>query len=90
MGDPWRLTLRQFLEKVEQEYGSRPQEGTLWIRGARGTETFKYLGRTVTIEQFAVLQDLDPDVELSPHVLRSLCNQIGVPPEDFGLDPDFE
>jgi hypothetical protein len=38
------------------------------------------------VEYFAALHDLDPDEELTPSVLRSLCVQLGYPPELVGLE----
>jgi hypothetical protein len=35
---------------------------------------------------FAALLDLDPDEELAPTVLRSLCVQLGVKRDLFGLE----
>ena len=39
-------------------------------------------------EDYATLLDLDPDEELTQTALRSLCVQLGVPPELFGLETE--
>jgi hypothetical protein len=39
-------------------------------------------------EHLAVVLGIDLDEELTPSTLRSLCVQLGVPPELFGLDEE--
>jgi hypothetical protein len=83
---PWSLTLRQFLDLVERETGGRLR--TFFALGPRGTTQIEVFVGTDPATHFAVIYDLEPDEELAPSVLRSLCIQLGFPPDLVGLDPE--
>jgi len=85
-GYPWSLTLRQLLDKIERDYGG--EISSFFVLGSRGSARITVLRRKVSTDRLATILDLDPDEELSPTLLRSLCIQLGIPPEDFGLAPD--
>ena len=79
---PWQLTLRQFLEKVERDFGGARKP--LFSTGPSGRIDISFVA--ISPEHFAPLLNLDPDDELSLTTLRSLCVQLGLPPELFGLE----
>lgn len=54
----------------------------------RGSARITVLRRKISSAGFATILDIDPDEELTPTLLRSLCVQLGVPPEDFSLQSD--
>jgi hypothetical protein len=84
--NPWSLTLREFLAKVEAHYGLRlsrtsaahPQGGRMeiWYLQSEDKETTVHL------------PGIDLDEELDPVTTGSLCRRLGIPPEDFGLPPE--
>jgi len=80
---PWSLTLRQFLALVQRETGGRLSP--FFALGTQGITEIEILLKEGSVEHFAALHDLDPDEELAPSVLRSLCVQLGYPPELVGL-----
>jgi hypothetical protein len=83
---PWSLTLRQFLSRVESLYGlqlhhlsaSDPYGGTthLWYLQSGDKKTAAHL------------PGIDLDEQLDPFTTGSLCRRLGIPPEDFGLQPE--
>lgn len=83
---PWSLTLREFLAKVEAQYGLRlsrrsaahPQGGwmEIWYLQSEDKETTVHL------------PGIDLDEQLDPFTTGSLCRRMGIPPEDFGLPPE--
>lgn len=81
---PWEITLRQFLERVEREYGGG--RVPLFAFSSQGRIDVSFVQRSS--EEFATLPGLDLDEELTPTVLRSLCVQLGLPPDLFGLEPE--
>jgi hypothetical protein len=83
---PWSLTLRQFLERVEREFGARRY--SLVMVGPQARAEIFFVTRQVATEHFAALLEIDPEDELTPSVLRSLCVQLGIPPEHFGLETE--
>ncbi len=68
-----------------QEKGAELKVTTDTIMGPISTLRFRYLQRG---ERFASLQDLPDSAILIPSVIRSLCQQLGLPPEEFGLTLD--
>jgi hypothetical protein len=83
---PWSLTLRQFLEKIERELGA--EYITLYAVGPRGRANISYYLRKGSPELFATVLEIDPDAELTPTVLRSICAQLGIPPDIIGLEEE--
>ena len=81
---PWSLTLRQLLETIERDFGG--VRTPLYALGPRGRTDLSYMLRSA--DQFATLLELDPDEELAPSLVRSLCVQLGIPPEVFGLEQE--
>jgi hypothetical protein len=79
---PWQLTLRQFLEKVERDFGGA--RTLQFAFGPHGRIDISFLA--VSPERFALVLGIDPDEEMTPTALRSACVQLGVPPELFGLE----
>jgi hypothetical protein len=77
VGHPWELTLRQFVEKVRQDYGmeidvvSLPVPGSLLSDGLRAY----------------ALPFLEEDDLLDPLIIESICRVFELPPADFHLDP---
>ena len=51
---------------------------------ARGVTRIDYLGRDDP-EAYAPLPDYPHDQRLTRNEVRSLCSQLGIPREDFGL-----
>lgn len=54
--------------------------------GPRGRAKISFLVRSP--EQFAIILGIDLDEELTPSTLRSVCAQLGVPPDLFGLEQE--
>jgi hypothetical protein len=79
---PWQLTLRQFLEKVEQDFGAAQR--LRFAVGPRGKVEISFIA--LSPEHLAPILGIDPDEELTLTALRSACVQLGVPPELFGLE----
>lgn len=83
------MTLREFLRRVEDQYGLRPQTFPDKVRESKGFFPIQYIERERGLRSFTVLLGVEPDDELHPNTLRSLCAQLGLlPQEDFGLDPE--
>jgi len=87
---PWQLTLRLFLARICSEYGFSLCEGKSklydpWDR----LVTLPYLkaadGRIILLPD---LGDLGLEDMLKEDVTGSLCRRIGIPEEDFGLQPE--
>jgi hypothetical protein len=85
---PWRLTLRQFVDRVRRDYGITIRTFGYPMIGPRGPIYYTYLEREDLTGAFALMLEIDEDDPLTPTLLRSLCHQLGLPPEDFHLDPD--
>lgn len=81
---PWSYTLRQILEVVERDFGG--VRTPLTAVGPRGPADVSFVSRS--LEYFSTLLDVNPDDELTPTVLRSVCVQLGVPPTLFGLEEE--
>jgi len=75
---PWEMTFQQFLARARSEYG-------LETRTLRETEHGLYLVQGYRILALPAIQE---DEVLEPEVLENLCRLFGLPPLDFGLDPD--
>jgi hypothetical protein len=76
---PWEITLREFIEIARRDYGIEIELVSAaiavgWI-----------LRRGISAYPVPVM---DPDEILPLEILRKLCRLYGIPPVDFGLDPD--
>ena len=80
-------SLGEFIDRVIAEYGVEIKEPEGPLIGPRGQAKAVYLFRKMDGEnpRFAIIPDLRNDEMLVPDTLRSLCRQLGVPLEDFGL-----
>ena len=84
MRHPWQPTLREFI-LMTREYGLELHISYAALDTPRGPIRFTYVeGRGVRI----LLPALNEDDRLTPTVVASLCADLSLPPEDFGLDPD--
>jgi hypothetical protein len=83
---PWSLTLRQLLDRIEREFGG--QHRALFVLGPRGRVNILFLVREASPEHFATVLGINPDEELAPSTLRSICVQLGIPPDVFGLEQE--
>ncbi len=77
------LTLREFIEKVSSDHGVEFKEREEPITGPRGDVILRYLQRDSRI---VPLVDIDEGEVLTPTVLRSLCQQLDIPCEEFGFE----
>lgn len=78
---PWELTLREFIEQVQRDYGIEIDPVPAAIVG----------GRLLTKNHRAYLiPTLDLDEVMPIFLLRSFCRFYRVPPEDFGLPAEEE
>lgn len=75
-------TMGEFVHKATTGYGAAIRTTEEQTVGPRGSTTFRYLVRD---RFFAVLQEIPDERVLTPDVLRSLCVQLNIPPQDFGL-----
>lgn len=87
---PWRITLRQFVDAVRRDYGISLRTFGFPMIGPRGPIYYTYLERDDLTETFALMTEVGEDDLLTPSLLRSLCHQLGLPSEDFYLDPEEE
>lgn len=77
---PWEITLREFIEIVQRQYGIEIATTSAALVASR---FLRKDGRSIVLL-------IDEEEILSPGVLRSLCRFYRIPPEDFGLDPEPE
>jgi len=75
-------SLREFLQAAQGRYGAMVGATASPTIGPKGSVTFRYLRRETRL---AILPDISDDAVLTPDVLRSLCVQLNIPPQDFGL-----
>ncbi|HSK75678.1 MAG TPA: hypothetical protein VLQ45_04420 [Thermoanaerobaculia bacterium] len=76
---PWEITLREFIQIARRDYGIEIELVSAaiavgWI-----------LRKGISAYPVPVI---DPDELLPLDILRKLCRLYGIPPVDFGLDPD--
>ena len=76
----WQITVREFVERVQKDYGIGIGESHAGIVVSR----FLRQG----VRDLVLL--IDEDEILSPSVLRSLCRFYRLDPLDFALDPEDE
>ncbi len=79
-GDRWEMTLRQFLAKAKAEYGLEVRVLQVGVYGLALADELSVMS----------LPAIEEDDVLRPEVLEHLCHRFGLPPLDFGLDPDPE
>lgn len=79
-GNRWEMTLRQFLAKAKAEYGLEVRVLQVGIYGLILTDEASVMS----------LPAIEEDDLLLPEVLEHVCYRFGLPPLDFGLDPDPE
>lgn len=89
MAHPWELTLEQFLEKLRHDYGIELRFSETRSVGPFGIIRFRYVVGADGAH-FAILPDIEPDEMLPLDVIESLVRHLGLPREDFHLDPDPE
>lgn len=82
---PWNQTMRQFLSQVERFYGWRLCHEP--ANDPYGGIIHWYL-QSDTKSATVHLPGIDLDEQLDPFTTGSLCRCLGVPPEDFGLQPE--
>lgn len=75
-------TMGEFIQRATAAYGAAIRTTEEQTVGLRGPTTFRYLMRD---QCFAVLQAIPDEQVLTPDVLRSLCVQLNIPTQDFGL-----
>lgn len=80
-------SLREFIDRAISEYGAEKREPGEPLVGPRGQAKATYLIRQINGDdpKFAVIPDMKDEEILVPDTLRSLCKQLGIPLEDFGL-----
>jgi hypothetical protein len=83
---PWSLTLREFLVRVEANYGLRLSR--LSAADPHGGRMEMWYLQSADKETTVHLPGIDLDEQLDPFITGSLCRRMGVPPEDFGLAPE--
>jgi len=86
-GHPWSLLYADFLKRVCSEYGFKVIETEItdpWGRKVRVNYLKSIDGQTPSVH----LPNLEPDTRLDAATTGSLCRRAGIPPEDFGLDPE--
>ena len=79
-------TLGEFVQN-SRPYGFTLRRVGIDIRGPRGATRIDYLWRDAP-RAFAPLPDYPYDQRLTGNQVRSLCAQLGIPPEDFGLSEE--
>ena len=71
---------------AESHYGLRLQR--ILIQGLAGQPVSRWRLESADKETMILLpRDLDLDERLSPTTTASFCRRLGIPPEDFGLQP---
>ncbi len=80
-------TMREFIDRAVKEYGVVVKEPNGALIGPRGATKTNYLmrGGSNGKVRFAILQNINDNERLNPNILRSLCRQLAIPVQDFGL-----
>jgi len=76
-------TLGEFIARATTEFAATLQTTARDPVGPRGPARIRYLQRSPGM--FAILPDLADTDPLTPSVLHTLCDQLSIPPETFGL-----
>jgi hypothetical protein len=90
------MKLGDFVDRVCDRHGGyvrEPKGGSLSGRIARGEVSLRFLARTdENGRRWAarIPPEMNAETELTGPVLRSLCNQLGIDPADFGTDEEPE
>lgn len=77
--------MRQFLSRIQSEFGVGLEKGE--AAGPRGRVQLPVASREDVIT-FASFGGIEMDDLLTPTVLQSLCAQLGIPGDFFGLEPE--
>jgi hypothetical protein len=82
MADKWERTLRQVLDFAKRERGIEP----VFVHGPSAE------GLCVELDgvSYPLPRGLGEDAVLPLDYLRGLCRFLGLPTDDFGLDPEEE
>lgn len=75
-------TLGEFIARALGEFGATLDDAKHRVVGPHGPVPLRYLWRGAS---FAILPNLAEHDPLTPDVLRSLCEQLAIPPTAFGL-----
>lgn len=81
-------TLGEFIVRLtSDEYKAKIRKIKSTLIGPRGEANIEFLIRTGEDGKIkiAIVPNLRQDEHLTPSILRSLCNQLDIPPADFGL-----
>jgi hypothetical protein len=80
-------TLREFVDRVISDYGGKQLLPDGSLSGPRGKARIEVLVRAGKgrKKKIAIMPALGESEVLTPHVLRSLCKQLGIRPEDFDM-----
>ena len=82
-------TLQEFMNRVSDRYDISREQLEEEIEGPRGKTPIAYLYRNHNGDRLiSPLQDIDPVLALEPRVLASMCDDLGIPYEEFDLDPE--
>jgi hypothetical protein len=76
-------TLGEFITQATGTFGATLHEIRGTLTGPHGPVPVRYLVRGAG--SFAILPAIADHERLVPDVLRSLCEQLAIPPESFGL-----
>ena len=81
------VTLGEFIARAMNDYKAKKKRIKADLNGPRGKATVEFLSRIGKDGEtkIAVIPDTRKDEHLTPTILRSLCNQLDIPPIDFGL-----
>ena len=85
-GHPWNGTPRQFFKLVSDRYGFDLHHMTATDPYGRRADIYYLQNRDKS--NTTQLPGIDLDGQLDELVLGSLCRRLGIPPEDFGLQPE--
>jgi hypothetical protein len=84
-------TLGEFIEHARRHYGFTLRKVGIDITGPRGVMRIDYRWRDKPEPPaFAPLPDFPHDQRLARNQVRSLCAQLRIPGEDFGLSEDHD
>lgn len=89
MSHPWELTLRQFLDRIEQMRGVKLHEDSQAFLGPGGAVEIRWLEHEETGVK-VVIPAIPKDAVMPLDVLESLVRQLDLPRDDFFLDPEPE
>lgn len=82
---PWALPVRQFIKRVEADYGFRLKSFPAIDPDGNKVRMYYLQNQDKKIVH---LPGIDFDEQLDEFTTGSLCRRIGIPPEEFGLPPE--